>query len=244
MVAIELGAEEQKVLKALKSKSLSENELKRKKIKDVSILERLLEKEVVKRIEPTGRARVVKWGLTERGKELAAQIAIAPAPKKRGKKKQSLQRTLAPTQSSPQALTLEDILQVVTNYCTPYFKRYNQLLDDLTEKVNYLYSKGKLKRPAMELLQFQKMVKEIYQHLNIKNNYGEVVPIPLLKQELLEKTPGLSTEDFNTFLLKLEEKRVLDLQIASDPTKVPDAQEGIAHPQRGLIYYVVWRREK
>ncbi len=241
MTELGLNSSEQKTLTVFSgNKPLTEATIKRK-IGDLSPLDALRAKKLVERIEPTGRARSVKWALTELGLQVQKKIKDMQPKKKAVKKKKAPKRKGGITKAATPLLTMEDVLQAVTNYCTPYFERYNRLLDELTEKVNYLYSQSKIKKPSIELGQFQKVMKEIYTQLNLKNNYGDVVPLPILKHMLMEKIPGLSSKDMNAYLMKLEEKRVIDLQIASDPSKVPDAQEGILHPSRGLIYYVTWR---
>ena len=243
MVDIALDAQEKAIVKAFgKETALTEAKIKEKglELAKLVILER---KQVVRKIEPTGRARAIKWELTEAGQKLQTTLKEAqpiekPAAKKRPPKKQIKEEG----QTALDAITMEDVIQAVTNYCNPYFERYNKIIDDLSEKVTRLYEKPEGNKSVFDLGQFQRTFQEVYENLNMKNNYGDVVPIPVIKQALQVKLTGqLRAEDMAEYFLKLEEKRVIDLQIASDPSKVPNAQMGILHPQRGLIYYVTWR---
>ncbi|MHA1360047.1 MAG: hypothetical protein ACTSRC_18160 [Candidatus Helarchaeota archaeon] len=245
MAEIVVSEQEAQVLRVYGTKTnVTENQLK-KKVEDTSLLFQMQERKILRRIEPTGRARAVRWELTELGIRLKKQVSPTKQVKAPStKKKRSIKTQRRAKTSITPAFTMEDVMQAITQYCHPYFERYNRLFEQITDKLAQLSSQEGGERPAIDLAQFQLLVQEIYKELNLKNNYGDVVPLPQIKRALLQKlsTP-LPSRYLNDYFMQLEGKRVIDLQIASDPSKVPDPQEGISHAQRGLIYYVTWRKK-
>lgn len=239
----ELSLGEEEIIRAFgKHISLTETTLK-KKIDDLTRLERLIEKQLVEKVEPTGKLKAIRWNLTEKGIEIQRALQVKKAPPKGAKKSPRPPSAKKKQSQTIQAvITMEDVIQAVTNYCAPYFQRYNAQLEALSGKLNILYQKMAMKTGPLDLRQVQKAIQEVYTALNLKNNYGDVVPIPMIKEMLRTKLGGRYEESaLNELLLELEERRIIDLQIASDPSKVPNAQDGIHHPQRGVIYYITWR---
>ena len=75
--------------------------------------------------------------------------------------------------------------------------------------------------------------------VDARDRCGGLVPLPSLRRELAPLR--LSREAFDRGLLALQRARELDLKIANDPRRVPDATDGIEVPGRGLFYYAIGR---
>ncbi len=79
MVDIVLDEKEKAILRAFgKEIVLSESKIKEKGL-DLAKLVILERKQVVRKIEPTGRARTIKWELTQAGNYAAAEQAVEQA---------------------------------------------------------------------------------------------------------------------------------------------------------------------
>ena len=87
---------------------------------------------------------------------------------------------------------------------------------------------------------FQDRLRHYYEIINTQERRGGMVPIPKLWDKL--QSEGFSRENFVSGLYELERQRAIELQTASDPKVVREADKAITHPSRGLINYVIWRR--
>ena len=85
---------------------------------------------------------------------------------------------------------------------------------------------------------FQIELKNHWSELDRTYSWGGRVEIPTLRRRM----GHISDANFEKQLLELEKQRIIDLQIASDPSAVNFPEKGIQHPVRGLIYYVIWRK--
>jgi hypothetical protein len=188
--------------------------------------------------------------MSSKAKEAAPKKAPAKRPPKKPLKE-------APKEAAPkifpkespqqvsgapaQALTYESILQVVNEYCLPYFHKIDMLeksIEDIKEK----FDKFSVNQAPITISQFKENLHEQYQKIvQSELKLGGLVPIPKIKEKFKAVGVKISEKIFNQYLLELENLRVIDLQVASDPEKVPKSEEGILKGNRGLIYYIAWR---
>lgn len=75
--------------------------------------------------------------------------------------------------------------------------------------------------------------------LDRRGRHGGLVPVPELRRAL--STLGMSQAAFDRALLERERAFLIDLKVAHDRHKLPDAAEALDDPARGLLYYVVLR---
>lgn len=152
--------------------------------------------------------------------------------KKPTKAKKTLKKRLS-TQSST---SLEPI---IISLIQPYFIRLEKRIEVLE---SHLLGKtqSETKKAEFNLEDFPTRLKFHYGKINSEERRGGMVPIPKLWDSL--KVEGFSRESFVNGLFELERKRIIELQTASDPKVVREAEKAIDHPSRGLINYVIWRR--
>ena len=82
-------------------------------------------------------------------------------------------------------------------------------------------------------------VQEALREVDAGGRHGGLVPIPALRRVVLERT-GAAREAFDALLLEMEKRFALDLKISDNP-RIASAEEGIAVPGRGLVFYAVVR---
>lgn len=70
--------------------------------------------------------------------------------------------------------------------------------------------------------------------------YTGLIPIDILKKRIHQTDSTLTDKQIDESLLDMERKRIVDLQIAYDPTKAKGKEYGIK-TERGLIMYVRYR---
>jgi hypothetical protein len=87
----------------------------------------------------------------------------------------------------------------------------------------------------------EEVLKQAYERVKQKEpRFSTLIPFNYLKKEL----PQYDNEQINELLLKLEKKRIIDLQVAYDASQVNEPEYGIELPGRGLVYFVRWRDNK
>ncbi|MBP8613121.1 MAG: hypothetical protein KBI30_03920 [Candidatus Atribacteria bacterium] len=80
----------------------------------------------------------------------------------------------------------------------------------------------------------------IYDNLNTSYNFGDSVPIPLFKDEIMKKYK-VSEEELNTMLLDLDNKEIIHLQTIDDPEDFADSNRGITFENR-IFYFITWMK--
>ncbi len=82
---------------------------------------------------------------------------------------------------------------------------------------------------------FEKITLEVYDKLNRDYNLDNLVPIYRIRNEIGEK---VSRENFNEWMLEMQEKDILQLMAGEMPDITPDKREdSITIPGAGLRYY-------
>ena len=92
---------------------------------------------------------------------------------------------------------------------------------------------------AKTLLQVDEL-RIIYDNLNTSYNFGDSVPIPLFKDEIMKKYK-VSEEELNTMLLDLDNKEIIHLQTIDDPEDFADSNRGITFENR-IFYFITWMK--
>lgn len=109
----------------------------------------------------------------------------------------------------------------------PYLKKIDTLWVEYLKKSEVAYDK------------FKADINVIY-HYPEYRVYGGMVPIPKIKEELIRKYPAISNDLIDSFLLKMDKDRIIDLGIASDPSMLPGKELGIK-TRRGLAYFIKYK---
>jgi len=111
------------------------------------------------------------------------------------------------------------------------FIGYGKFVQDLTQKQN----------EKISLEEFETLLRQIYVKLeDLEPRLHGAIPLDLVKTQLNEKIT-LSNDTINEYLLELEKQRIIDLQIAYDASAVKKPEYGIYIPNRGLVYFVIYR---
>ena len=92
---------------------------------------------------------------------------------------------------------------------------------------------------AKTLLQVDEL-RIIYDNLNTFYNFGDSVPIPLFKDEIMKKYK-VSEEELNKMLLDLDNKEIIHLQTIDDPEDFADSNRGITFENR-IFYFITWMK--
>jgi hypothetical protein len=83
--------------------------------------------------------------------------------------------------------------------------------------------------------EFEKTTLEVYENLNRDYNLNNLVPIYRIRKEIGEK---VSRENFNEWMLEMQEKDIFQLMAGEMPDITPDKREdSITIPGAGLRYY-------
>ncbi len=201
----------------------------------VEALKLLIELNLVSEIPPTGRERVSRFEFTNETKGLFSQIKIPSRITRKTKPKK------APRREKPKTSTLDmKILEpLILQLISPRFDVLEKRIIDLENliKSNNVEISSTTRSIIPTMDEFTLHLKKQWQELDRIYRWGGRVEIPLLR----ERTRNISRDTFDNYLLELEKKGVIDLQVASDPSVIIRSKDGIKHPIRGLIYYLIFR---
>lgn len=112
--------------------------------------------------------------------------------------------------------------------------RAYEYIDDI-----FIYMKTTAGESTKTLLQVDEL-RIIYDNLNTSYNFGDSVPIPLFKDEIMKKYK-VSEEELNTMLLDLDNKEIIHLQTIDDPEDFADSNRGITFENR-IFYFITWMK--
>ena len=112
--------------------------------------------------------------------------------------------------------------------------RAYEYIDDI-----FIYMKTTAGESTKTLLQVDEL-RIIYDNLNTSYNFGDSVPIPLFKDEIMKKYK-VSEEELNTMLLDLDNKEIIHLQTIDDPEDFADSNRGIKFENR-IFYFITWMK--
>lgn len=99
-----------------------------------------------------------------------------------------------------------------------------------------------LKGRGISIEEFVPILLKTFNEVNEKGNFFGNVPLPDLKKSLDLKL-NLSQESFKDYLIRLEKKQIIFLEIVNDPyTLKPERRKyGFQLGERGFIFYVILR---
>jgi len=122
--------------------------------------------------------------------------------------------------------------------------RLNELKNQIDRAYEYIddifiYMKTTAGESTKTLLQVDEL-RIIYDNLNTSYNFGDSVPIPLFKDEIMKKYK-VSEEELNTMLLDLDNKEIIHLQTIDDPEDFADSNRGITFENR-IFYFITWMK--
>ena len=203
----------------------------KKALKDAKIFNLLLKKGLIFQIPGKGRKKS-RFDFTEVAVELFKSAEI-PKSKKIPRKKRPPKRV---TKQTLDTASLEPLIMGIVD---PYLKGFEMRIIALEKKLDSTIGSTKAtKEFSIDI--FRSSLRSHYEKINTEERRGGMVPVPRLWDKL--QIDGFSRNDFVSGLFELEHQRTIELQTASDPKVVRDAEKAIDHPSRGLINYVIWRR--
>ncbi|MEF3244666.1 MAG: hypothetical protein K6343_01585 [Caldisericaceae bacterium] len=82
----------------------------------------------------------------------------------------------------------------------------------------------------------------IYDNLNATHNFGDSIPLPLFKDEILEKY-NISENEIDELLLELDRKEIIYLQTLDNKNDFEDSNRGINYQGR-LLYFITWMKRQ
>ena len=175
-----------------------------------------------------------KYRLTELGMKVYQELPpIDKKPKRTGR---SSRKT---TSSDLAQIVYEAVSQALAPLISSIQELHEALADaGIIKKKSPLAESSKHLAASITLEEFKTRLQQEYERINRETRSGGMVRIPDLWRSM---SHWINKELFVKYLFDLEEQRVIDLQIASDERLVSSPEEGIRHPTRGLIYYIVWR---
>lgn len=137
------------------------------------------------------------------------------------------------------ALDLTSLEPMIEKIISP---RLEVIENRIFELEKYITSKqrGTTGKKVFSDEEFLQRLRYHYDVINTQERRGGMVPIPKLWDNL--QLEGCTRDSFTSGLFRLERQRIIELQTASDPKVVREAEKAINHPSRGLINYVIWRR--
>jgi len=81
----------------------------------------------------------------------------------------------------------------------------------------------------------------IYDNLNAIYNFGDSVPVPIFKDEVMKKF-NISEEEVDNLLLDLDSKEIIYLQTLDNPQDFSDSNRGIKFEGR-VLYFITWMKK-
>ncbi len=208
--------------------------IKAKNIREDDVIS-LVNMGIIEEYVDSPRARKSKYRLTDEGEKIYQTL---PPPEKKPKTARKSAR------SSVSSEQIEQIVKrAISQAIVPLITVIQEIQEALVESGIIQKKPTSLdSTPTMTikitLEEFKKRLQQEYERIDRETRSGGMVKIPLIWKAM---SAWISREEFVNFLFQLEEQRIIDLQIASDERLVDSPDEGIRHPTRGLIYYIVWR---
>lgn len=200
-------------------------------LKPAKIFNLLLKKGLIFQIPGKGK-RKSRFDFTEEAVELFKSVET-PKPKRASRKKRATKRV------PKQTLDTASLEPLIVGIVDPYLKDFEIRIIALEKKLDYAIGLTKATK-EFSIESFRSSLRSHYEKINTEERRGGMVPVPKLWDKL--QIDGFSRNDFVSGLFELERQRTIELQTASDPKVVRDAEKAIDHPSRGLINYVIWRR--
>lgn len=129
---------------------------------------------------------------------------------------------------------VKELLQEVFYKITQLKEEINRLYD----YVDDVFIDIKKKEGTLKSVPTSEELLIIYENLNTKFHFEDLVPLPVFKKEV-EKHFKISENKINEILLNLDEKETIHLQTAGKSEKVEDKEKGIEREGK-LFYYLTW----
>jgi len=196
---------------------------------DTETVRRLVAINLIEEVPPSSKRAAPKLALTDAGRVAAEKLP-----------------PVKPTQLDVfrQVATMREELEALRQFVVTHLSTEPKLetitLDvpsAVAPPVTLRSGASEAQPPALE--DFGRRLREAVRLLDREERHGGLVPLPRVRDAL--KGMGLSRGAFDDAVLALEEQYVIDLKVANDPSRLPDADQGIATPDRGLLYFVVAR---
>ncbi len=221
-----LTEKEKQIISILTKKEYTEGHVKKKSGASDAEISNLLRKKYLERYK---KGRYFYLNLTELGKKDCKEIIqkVVTSSPSRGR---------AASSTTAMKSLIEETLIPYKSMIENLDKKLDLILNRLNSTNNIIPTSQP--KEVVPLDSFIKTLKENWIDLDRQYRWGGRVEIPMLRRRFRH----MPDPEFDEKLLDLEKRRIIDLQIASDPTVVQFPDKGIQHPSRGLIYYIIWRK--
>lgn len=131
----------------------------------------------------------------------------------------------------------EEILKEIQELKASVSKLENEI-NRVVEYINdiFLYLTNE-KQPSKKQPSINELF-AIYDNLNTAYNFGNSIPLPLFKDEILKKY-DISENEIDKLLLELDKKGIIYLQTLDNKNDFKDSNRGIDYKGR-LLYFITW----
>lgn len=180
-------------------------------------------------LQASVKGRTMTLSLTPAGE--AACAALPPPEEKAAQARR-------PGASAP---ALADLLAALEARLMARLDRLEARLDQVSVRPER--SEAQSKGPPSSAADLKSVILEALLSLDRRHRHGGLVPIPALRRELRARGVPSPDADVNAALESLEREYAVDLHVAQSPTTVPERDQGIERPGRGLAYYVAPRMQ-
>ncbi len=131
---------------------------------------------------------------------------------------------------------LEDLLSEIFNRLASLKEQVDRAFD----YINDIYVEMKKSVPTLKEAPTDEDFRIIYDNLNTLGHFGNSVPVPLFKDEVMKKFK-ITEEDINHALLDLDKEEIIYLQTADKPEELEDKNRGIKF-QGKFLYFITWTK--
>ena len=156
---------------------------------------------------------------------------------------------LATPKPVKEEITIQSEIQSLKNEFAAFKKETIERLNELKNQIDrayeyiddiFIYMKTTSASESTKTLLQVDELRIMYDNLNAVYNFGDSVPIPLFKDEIMKKYK-VSEEELDKMLLDLDNKEIIHLQTIDDPEDFADSNRGITFENR-IFYFITWMK--
>lgn len=171
--------------------------------------------------------------IVEKNRRLFAKEASKLAMPKPIKEETATQLEIQSLKNDFEAFKKEIVERV--NELKNQIDRAYEYIDDI-----FIYMKTTTTGESVKTLPQVDELRIMYDNLNAIYNFGDSVPIPLFKDEIMKKY-NVNEAKLDKMLLDLDNKEIIHLQTIDDPDDFADSNRGIKFENR-IFYFITWMK--
>lgn len=171
--------------------------------------------------------------IVEKNRRLFAKEASKLAMPKPIKEETATQSEIQSLKNDFEAFKKEMVERI--NELKNQIDRAYEYIDDI-----FIYMKTTTTGESAKTLPQVDELRIMYDNLNAIYNFGDSVPIPLFKDEIMKKYK-VNEAELDKILLDLDNKEIIHLQTIDDPDDFADSNRGIKFENR-IFYFITWMK--